>query len=59
MGAPDLAKCVRICDAGERHEFLDVGLIGAPRFRVVDVGEPGQRRRHVGQLLEVALRQVI
>ena len=53
VGAADLAKRVRVIDAGERHEFPHIVFVGAARLRVVDVGEPGQRRRHVGQLVEL------
>lgn len=40
------------------HELAQVALIRATRVRVVDVGEPGDRQRHLGQLLELDGREV-
>jgi len=58
VAAADLAECVRLLDASERHEFLDVILEGALGLRIIDVGEPSQHRRHLGQLVEVGSHQV-
>ena len=40
------------------HELAQVALIRATRARVVGVGEPGDRQRHLGQLLELDGREV-
>ena len=34
-------------ESRECHEFRDIDLIGAPRFRIGDVGEPFQLGRYV------------
>jgi hypothetical protein len=57
VAAADLAEGVRILDAGECHEFAHVVFVGAAGLRVIDVGEPGDCRRHIGQLVEVVDRQ--
>lgn len=52
-----IAKRWGISDAGVAHEFLEIILVGSARLSVVDVGEQGQRRWHVGQLMEGCTRQ--
>jgi hypothetical protein len=45
---------LRLLDAGEAHEVLHGGLVGAAGLLVGQVGEPLDLRRHVGQPVEFA-----
>ena len=56
MGTTDEGELVEVPDPKHRHEFLDVAPVRTPGVRIVDVGEPLGRRRHVGQLLELRRR---
>ena len=40
-----------LAQAGEGHELRDVGLVGAPRFLIFDVGEPFELSWHIGERL--------
>ena len=53
----DAAELLRLPDAGEAHEVGQRVLVGAPRGRAAEVGEPLQLGRHVGQALEGLGRQ--
>ena len=51
--ARDDPKFLRPHDAGEAHEVLHRVLIGAPRVRIAQIGEPLDLGRHVGQPVEL------
>ena len=57
MRAGHDAEFLRPLDAGEAHEVLHGGLIGAAGVRVAEVREPLDLRRHVGEVLELGGRQ--
>lgn len=57
MGAGDLPKLIGRMDAEEVTEVLDVTLVGAAGTRVVQVGEPLGRCRHLCQPLKLSRRQ--
>jgi len=40
----------RLRQPGERREFRNVDLVRAARFRIGDVGQPFEFRRHVGEI---------
>ena len=56
VGTTDEGELAEAADPEHRHELPDVAPVRAPGVRVVDVGEPLGRRRHVGQLLELRRR---
>ena len=56
VGPADAGELAEAADPEQRHELPDVAPVRAPGVRVVDVGEPLGRRRHVGQLLELHRR---
>ena len=56
VGTTDEGELAEVPDPQHRHELPDVAPVRAPGVRVVDVGEPLGRRRHVGQLLELRRR---
>ena len=51
MGPGDGPKILRPIDADKLHEAAQVIFIGAPRLRIIDIGEPFDRRRHIAQLV--------
>ena len=53
MAAGDDAKILRLVNAGKLHEAAQVILIGTPRLRIVDVGEPLDLGRNLSQLAEL------
>lgn len=57
MRTRDATELLGLGNPRKGHELAQVRLVGAARLRVVDVGEPGHRRRHVGQFLKVLGRQ--
>ena len=56
VGPADEPELAEAADPEHRHELPHVAPVRAPGVRVVDVGEPLGRRRHVGQLLELGRR---
>lgn len=58
VSAGNNAELFRTIDAGKHHELLQVALIGTAGLRIVDVGVPGHRWRHISQLIELLVRQV-
>ena len=53
MGAGHVAELLRLAQAGEGHEVLDVLLVGPAGVRVGEVGEPFDLRGDVRQGLEL------
>ena len=53
VGPADAGELAEAADPEQRHELPDIAPVRPPGVRVVDVGEPLGRRRHVGQLLEL------
>jgi hypothetical protein len=53
VGACDDPELLRPVNAREGHELGQIALVSAAGLRIVDVGEPGQSRRHVGELVEL------
>ena len=56
VGPPDAGELAETADPEHRHELPHIVPVRPPGVRVVDVGEPLGRRRHVGQLLELGRR---
>ena len=56
VGPPDAGELAEAADPEHRHELPHIVPVRPPGVRVVDVGEPLGRRRHVGQLLELRRR---
>ena len=54
MAAGDDPKILRLVNAGKLHEAAQVILIGTPRLRIVDVGEPLDLGRNLSQLAELS-----
>ena len=57
MPERDAAEFFRLGDAGEPHEILHRGLVGAAGLGVGQVGEPRDFRRHAGQAMKVCPSQ--
>ncbi len=57
MGAGDGAQLGRTAQAGEGRKFTHVVAVGAPGFRVGDIGEPFELGRDLGQGTELRRRQ--
>ena len=57
MAARDAAEILRQLNAGKLHEAAQVVLVGAPRLRIVDVGEPLDLGRDLRQLTELLGRE--
>ena len=53
MGACDVAELLRLPQACEGHEVLDVLLVGPPRIGIGEVGKPFDLGRHLRQCLEL------
>lgn len=53
VSAADAAEPCRILDASKAHELAQVGFIRTARAWVINVGEPSDRRRHLGQLVKL------
>lgn len=58
MGAGDHAQVVRRLDTDKLGKRPDVVLIGAPGVGVVDIGEPLDRRRNLGELMKLRTGQI-
>jgi hypothetical protein len=46
-----------IFQVGEGNEFRDIDLIGAPRFRIGDAGEPFELRRYIRKIAVLFWRE--
>lgn len=57
VGPGDIAKLLRLHDAGELHEVLQGMFVGAASTLVAEIGKPLDFGRHVGQALEVGSRE--
>ena len=56
MGPDYRAHIIWTAVTGEGGKFTDIDLIGAPGFRIRDVGEPFDLGRHLGQTIILARR---
>ena len=56
VGPADESELAEAADPEHRHELPHITPVRPPGVRVVDVGEPLGRRRHVSQLLELGRR---